>query len=584
MKRANLIQACVAAVCLCLAASANANQLVDGGFEFGGQRVLHFPGTYNGTAEKLGTGDPPLTGAQSPGGWQVIDGAQPTYTFSVGSGDPATQDGSDGYVHIADGGTFGKIRQEFATTIGQEYTLSVWGRLNCCGEPETGIEWELGGVSNGQVTLETFFSNAWTDGGGTVFDWLQFTDNFVANDTVSYINLANITSGMNFDNVSITEFSGVFEGTFQWDVDGPGSWNTGANWTLTAGTPSGNTPNGNDDAIFGSTITNGATVFTDSDVTVRSVQFDNSNSYNVSGLGTVNIDQGANANGAISVVQGTHQFQANVALASNTTVDTSSGATLEFNNRVDLGGNTLTKTGPGTADFNNRVTAGVGGTIDCQDGTCGGTGSISGNLTNSTGTVAPGNSPGILTVDGNYTQGAGGTLALEIGGLVPGDDHDKLVVNGIATLDGTLDVTLINSFTLAGDMLFDVLDFNSVVNDFTTFNLPTGLVWNVSDGTLCFGNCVGGLTDYDNDGTWGLGDLNLVLFNWNEDGANLPPAWLNSRPGAGTLVGLPELNQVLFSWGQPGSLAAVPEPGAVILLGLGSLALLTTNRKNQQMA
>jgi len=195
--------------------------------------------------------------------------------------------------------------------------------------------------------------------------------------------------------------------------------------------------------------------------------------------------------------------------------------------------------------------------------------------------VAPGNSPGILTVDGNYTQGSSGTLAIEIGGVLPGDDHDKLVVGGIATLDGTLDVTLINGFALSGDLLFDVLDFNSVVGDFTNFNLPTGLQWDVTDGTLCFGTCTGGLTDYDNDGTWGLGDLNLVLFNWNEDGADLPPAWMNSRPGAGTLVGLPELNQVLFSWGQPGSLAAVPEPGSLLLSVVGLVFVLVVSKRRE---
>jgi hypothetical protein len=69
----------------------------------------------------------------------------------------------------------------------------------------------------------------------------------------------------------------------------------------------------------------------------------------------------------------------------------------------------------------------------------------------------------------------------------------------------------------------------------------------------------GGLTDFDDNGTWDLGDLNLVLFNWNADGTNLDPQeWVNNRPSAGTAVGLAELNQVLFNWGQPSLVAAVP--------------------------
>jgi len=81
-----------------------------------------------------------------------------------------------------------------------------------------------------------------------------------------------------------------------------------------------------------------------------------------------------------------------------------------------------------------------------------------------------------------------------------------------------------------------------------------------------------GFSDFNDSGTWDVGDLNLVLFNWNEDGANLPPAWINSRPSAGTLVGHTELNQVLFSWGASSSLAAVPEPASVILGVMGLLA------------
>jgi hypothetical protein len=366
---------------------------------------------------------------------------------------------------------------------------------------------------------------------------------------------------------------------YEWSVDSSGDWNVGGNWNILDGT-FGNAPDAAEQtAILGSAIASTRTVFTDSALTINSVQFDNANSYVVAGGGSVNLAQtqtGTLPN--ISVLLGTHEFQARVNLGDDTTVITATDATIEFNNRLDLAGHTLTKTGDGTMAANNNVLTG-GGMVDCQEGTCGGTGTIFGSLNNDA-TVAPGNSPGILTVDGNYTQGASGTLALEIGGLVPGEEHDKLVVTGTATLAGTLDVSLINGFTLAGDMEFDVLDFNSVVNDFSTFNLPSGLVWDVSDGTLCFGNCVGGsLTDYDNDGSWGLGDLNLVLFNWNEDGASLPPAWLNSRPGAGTSVGLPELNQVLFNWGQPGSLAAVPEPMSGILLLTGLLALVAGRRR-----
>ena len=45
----------------------------------------------------------------------------------------------------------------------------------------------------------------------------------------------------------------------------------------------------------------------------------------------------------------------------------------------------------------------------------------------------------------------------------------------------------------------------------------------------------------------GLGDLNLVLFNWNVDGGVLTNDWINQRPTFGITVGLDEFNGVLFS-------------------------------------
>jgi hypothetical protein len=361
----------------------------------------------------------------------------------------------------------------------------------------------------------------------------------------------------------------------EWQVPDSGNWKTGSNWFIQE-IPDTDT----EVVIFGGAISGPRSVYLESDVTVKGVKFDNANAYAIGGNGGVIFDSADTS--SVEVVQGNHKFQGSVQLTVPTTATIAADSAVAFDGPLSLT-SVLTKAGPGTLNVNSLANSGGGSGIVVNEGTLGGIGEVDGNVTNtSTGTVAPGNSPGILTVDGNYTQGASATLALEIGGLVPGDEHDKLVVNGIATLDGTLDVTLINGFALAGDMLFDVLDFNSVVNDFTAFNLPTGLVWNVSDGSLCFGTCTGGgLTDYDNDGTWGLGDLNLVLFNWNEDGATLPAAWLNSRPGAGTLVGLPELNQVLFNWGQPGSLAVVPEPATTVLMGLGLLGCLVCFRKNQ---
>src|SRR5690606_16885246 len=65
-----------------------------------------------------------------------------------------------------------------------------------------------------------------------------------------------------------------------------------------------------------------------------------------------------------------------------------------------------------------------------------------------------GNSPGILTIQGNYTQTSTGVLEIEVGGLTPGTQHDRLDVvpdpnqpgSGVATLAGGLRVPLINGY------------------------------------------------------------------------------------------------------------------------------------------
>jgi hypothetical protein len=65
-------------------------------------------------------------------------------------------------------------------------------------------------------------------------------------------------------------------------------------------------------------------------------------------------------------------------------------------------------------------------------------GTVEGNVTNSGGTVAPGNSISTLVIDGTYTQGAGGRLEIETG---PGPQIvDVLGVEGNVTLNGTLHV------------------------------------------------------------------------------------------------------------------------------------------------
>ena len=102
-----------------------------------------------------------------------------------------------------------------------------------------------------------------------------------------------------------------------------------------------------------------------------------------------------------------------------------------------------------------------------------GNGSFTGDIQNY-GTVAPGNSAGRLTINGNYTPGASafGTIQIELGGTVPGTTYDQLVVTGDATLGGTLQVLLTNSFTPVPGNSFDILDWGSLDSTFDVVSLP----------------------------------------------------------------------------------------------------------------
>ena len=113
--------------------------------------------------------------------------------------------------------------------------------------------------------------------------------------------------------------------------------------------------------------------------------------------------------------------------------------------------------------------------------TLSGTGTIQADLTNA-GTVSPGLSPGIIAIDGNYTQESTGTLEIEIGGTTPGTEYDQLVVKGTASMAGTLNVSLIDEFSPQLGDAFTILPYGNRSGGFNTMNLPDGYRWGVNYG------------------------------------------------------------------------------------------------------
>jgi len=147
-----------------------------------------------------------------------------------------------------------------------------------------------------------------------------------------------------------------------------------------------------------------------------------------------------------------------------------------------------------------------------------GVGTIQTNLVNA-GTVSPGESPGIITVDGNYTQESTGVLEIELGGTTAGSGYDQLAVTGDADLNNALKVTLIDSFVPALGNSFTVMTFNSLNGQFTELDLPelgSGLGWDLSYNsqsvvlTVVETGSIAGTVTYDGDE--GFNPITVGLF------------------------------------------------------------------------
>ncbi|OGA61903.1 MAG: hypothetical protein A3F77_18680 [Betaproteobacteria bacterium RIFCSPLOWO2_12_FULL_67_28] len=194
--------------------------------------------------------------------------------------------------------------------------------------------------------------------------------------------------------------------------------------------------------------------------------------------GSVNI-----LGGPYTLQGGTLQMPGTTNVQSGTSVIVESGALDASGGTVNLNGVLQTTGGSVSAGTLN-----VGGTLNASGGSLSagsvnvltggllmGTGTFSANVTNS-GTVAPGASPGLMTINGDYVQTSTGTLLVEIAGTTPGTEYDQLRVSGGVTLDGNLTTTLVGGYVpLAGDS-FTFIDGSSTISgSFVSTTQPPSL-------------------------------------------------------------------------------------------------------------
>jgi hypothetical protein len=191
---------------------------------------------------------------------------------------------------------------------------------------------------------------------------------------------------------------------------------------------------------------------------------------------------------------------------------------------------TASATAPATASGNASATPGLKGLAGATrradgalviSGTLSGQGTVTGSGTRViTGKVAPGQSPGCVSDQGNVVFEGGATLEIEIGGVTPCTQFDQYTVALKLRLNGpTLNVLLINGFVPAAGQRFDVLNWGTLSGSFSSVNLPplpAGLQWDTSLLNTTGELVVNGPGSVPNDGDvplpgWALGLLGVGM-------------------------------------------------------------------------
>jgi hypothetical protein len=230
----------------------------------------------------------------------------------------------------------------------------------------------------------------------------------------------------------------------------------------------------------------------------------------------------------------------------------------------------------GTLSVGSGSTMSAAGTLT-NNGRTEGTGTVTANIT-SHGIISPGQSTGVLTIDGNATLFNDSRIDIELGGITAGTEYDRLLVTGSATLNGVLHLDLINGFSPTVGNSFDIFDWGGPVGGtFTTLDLPLltgGLAWIMNQLYTTGVLTVGLPGDFNFDGVVDTADYIV----WRKiDGT--PEGYNTWRANFGRTVS--SSASVGDSSDYP---ARVPEPTSLLLIVLGAMAFSARSRRRYSAA
>ena len=382
-------------------------------------------------------------------------------------------------------------------------------------------------------------------------------------------------------------------GNASWGVDADGNWSVGSNWQPSTA------PNLTDSsATFGSVITAARTVTLDAPQTVGAISFDNANKYTISGTSTLTMAV-SSGQASISVVSGSHDIVAPVALSNDTTITVTPAASTLLVSDLKPTTAAITKAGNGYLAVNN-VRA---GSLNVNAGTV---------LVLNSGSDAGTSKVGALSI------AAGASLDLDDDDLVVGAGTTKsaietLVRNGRngGAWNGTGGITSTAARNLAttGVGVLSGAEYTSAggTGNFSGQAYAAGdtlvkYTWNGDanlDGRVTFDDYVKidtgfntGLTgwlngDFNYSGSVNFDDYVLIDVAFNQQNGTLGRAvdWISGDDRSTSGLDQAGVGQAIEHFNQFGAsyaaafLAAVPEPGTASVVAGAAVTLATRRRR-----